>query len=71
MSAHDLNAAILALLEREVFVSKALLRADGPVAHLYGKPDRPDWWDYMTPHMQDVALAAEAAGIWTMPRSPA
>lgn len=63
-----LDAAVVAQLEREVFVSRACLRAYGPCD---GPPDRPDWWGWMTPHMQDVAAAAEDAGLWRVPRGSA
>lgn len=59
-----LDAAIVAQLDREVFVSRACLREYGAVDV---PPGRPGWWGWLTPHMRDVADAAEAAGLWVCP----
>lgn len=64
-----LDAAIVAQLDREVFVSRASLRVYGATDATTADcpPGRPVWWVWMTPHMREVAEAAEAAGLWVFP----
>lgn len=65
----DLEAAIRDHLDRQVFYSKAEMRAATNHAEMrrHERPDRPEWWGYMGATNQVLADVAMAQGIWALP----